>query len=148
LDQPEFSHRLTPALFYPMLAGIPSLEQAKRMMKEHYYNTKEFYGDYIIPSCARNDKSFNNDYWRGAIWGPMNFLVYLGLRQYDRSAATDLADKSYKMYLDAWKKHHYVFENINSDRGVSTSSDNKLNSDPYYHWGALMGIMEFMERSK
>jgi putative isomerase len=144
LDRPEFSYRLSPTLFYPMIAGVPSAEKASRMLKEHYYNPKEFYGTYIIPSISRNDKSFNNDYWRGAIWGPMNYLVYLGLKNYDKKAASELADKSYEMYSQAWKNHHYVFENINSVKGVSVE-DNKLNADPYYHWGALMGLMKFTE---
>ncbi len=147
LDNQQFSNRLSPALFYPMLAGIPSAKQAQRMMKEHYYNPQEFYGEYIIPSAARNDKSYDNDYWRGAIWGPMNFLVYLGLRDYDKAAAKELANKSYELYMKSWNDDHYVLENINSEKGVS-ASDNKLNSDPYYHWGALMGLMKFMEEGK
>lgn len=148
LDTSKFSPRLSPTLFYPMLAGIPSKQQSERMMTAHYYNPDEFYGDYVIPSCARNDKSFNNDYWRGAIWGPMNFLVYMGLRDYDKKAARELADKSYDLFLKAWNDHHYVFENINSVKGVGDKADNQLDCDPYYHWGALMGIMKFIEENK
>ena len=147
LDKPGFSQRLSPTLFYPMLAGIPSKEQADRMIKDHFFNPNEFYGKYMLPSCAFNDKSYNNDYWRGAIWGPMNLLVYLGLRDYDPKAATELADKSYHLFIDAWEKHGAVFENINSEKGVENRRD-QLNSDPYYHWGALMGIMKFMEEGK
>lgn len=140
LDSNRFSDRLSPTLFYPMMAGIASESQASRMMQEHYYNPAEFYGPYIIPSIARNDKSYNNDYWRGAIWGPMNFLVYLGLRQYDRAAANELAQRSGKLFQDAWIKHNYVFENINADKGIERTED-QVNSDPYYHWGALLGLM-------
>ncbi len=144
IDKPGFSNRLSPTLFYPMLAGIPSKVQANRMIAEHFYNTNEFYGEYMLPSCAFNDKSFDNNYWRGAIWGPMNFLVYLGLKDYDKKAATELADKSYDLYLQAWKKHGCVFENINSKKGVERIQD-QVNCNPFYHWGALMGIMKFME---
>jgi hypothetical protein len=70
----------------------------------------------------------------------MNFLVYLGLRQYNPAAATDLAQRSGKLFLDAWNKHHYVFENINSAKGVEHIED-QVNSDPYYHWGALLGFI-------
>lgn len=147
LDNQQFSDRLSPTLFYPMLAGIPSKNQARSIMKDHYYNPKEFYGEYIIPSIARNDQSYNNDYWRGAVWGPMNFLVYVGLREYDKEAASELADKSYSLFIKSWNNDHYVFENINSEKGVN-ASDNKLNSDPFYHWGALMCLMKFMEEHK
>lgn len=147
LDKAGSSKRLSPTLFYPMMANIASKEQAKRMIKEHFYNKDEFYGngDYLIPSCPFNDKSFDNNYWRGSIWGPMNFLVYLGLRNYDKQAATELADKSYNLYLKAWSEHGCVFENINSKTGVKQIKD-QLNSNPFYHWGALMGIMKFMEK--
>jgi hypothetical protein len=101
----------------------------------------------MLPSCAFNDKSYDNQYWRGAIWGPLNFLVYLGLKEYDSKAAVDLADKSYRLYSEAWEKHGAVFENINSQKGVENRKD-QLNSDPFYHWGALMGIMKFMEEGK
>ncbi len=147
LDSNEFSNRLAPTLFYPMLAGVPTAKQAQRMLKEHYYNPKEFYGEYIIPSLARNDKNYDNDYWRGAIWGPMNFLVYMGLRDYDTAAATELANKSYDLYLQAWKEHQYIYENINSEKGLAPEH-NRANSDPYYHWGALMGLMKFFNDGK
>lgn len=70
----KLSYRLTPTLFYPLLAKVPSLNQASRMMKEHFYNEKEFWGEFIMPSVARNDTAFNdNHYWRGRIWAPLNF---------------------------------------------------------------------------
>jgi hypothetical protein len=77
----EFSYRLSPTLFYPLLAKVPDQHQATRMMKEHFSNPEEFWGEYMIPSIARNDEAFaDNTYWRGRIWAPMNFLVYLGIR--------------------------------------------------------------------
>jgi len=144
LESNTFSDRLSPTLFYPMIAGIPSKEQAQTMLKNHYFNPKEFHGDYMIPSIARNDASYTNNYWQGAIWGPMNFLVYLGLKNYDTNAAKELAVKSYQLFEEAWLKHRYVFENIHAEKGV-VASDDQLNCDPYYHWGALMGLMQFIE---
>lgn len=143
----KFSTALSPTLFYPMLAGIPSKVQANRMITEHFYNPSEFYSDYMLPSCAFNDTRFDNNYWRGAVWGPMNFLVYLGLKEYDKKAATELSDKSYQLFLNAWQKHGAVFENINSLKGVEHIKD-QVNCNPFYHWGAMMGIMKFMENGK
>lgn len=144
-DQKTFSQRLSPTLFYPMTAGIATSKQAERMIGEHLQNPKEFYSDYMLPSCAFNDKSYDNQYWRGAIWGPLNFLVYLGLKDYDKATSDELADKSYSLFIEAWQKHGAVFENINSQKGVTNPKD-QLNSDPFYHWGALMGIMKFMQK--
>lgn len=144
LDSGLFSDRLSPTLFYPMIAGVPTAKRAQRMLREHFFNDEEFYGAYILPSCARNDKSYDNDYWRGAIWGPMNFLVYLGLRDYDPAAATELANKSYALFIDSWNEDHYVLENVNSEKGPRAMY-NKKNSDPYYHWGALLALMKFID---
>lgn len=144
LDRQESSTRLSPTLFYPMLAGIATPKQAERMIQAHLCNPNEFWGMYPLPSIAYNDKNFDNNYWRGSVWGPMNFLVYLGLKQYDPRVARKLAQKSYDPFMEAWKEHHYVFENINSIKGVMRSAD-QINSDPYYHWGALMGLMLFIE---
>ncbi|MEO7768400.1 MAG: trehalase family glycosidase [Ferruginibacter sp.] len=147
VDTLSFSKRLSPTLFYPMLAGIASPSQADRMFKEHFYNPKEFYGDVIMPSCSRNDKSFDIQYWRGSEWPPLNFLVYLGLRNYNKPAPKELAKKSYELFISAWTKDQCVYENINALKGVANRAD-QLNCDPFYHWGALMGIMQFMEEEK
>lgn len=144
LDRDAFSFRLSPTLFYPMIAGIPDSARVSRMLRAHYDNPSEFYGKYIIPSIARNDSSYNNEYWKGAIWPPMNFLVYMGLRKYNKPAASDLALRSSRLFMDAWSGH-FVLENINSDKGSSNYED-QVNADPFYHWGALMGLMEFMEK--
>ncbi len=58
------------------------------MIEKHLLNPEEFAGEWVIPSIARNDPAFKDqDYWRGRIWGPMNYLVYLGLDQYDDAEA-------------------------------------------------------------
>ena len=49
-------------------------------IQAHYENPKEFWGEWALPSIARNDPAFGDqNYWRGRIWAPMNFLVYLAL---------------------------------------------------------------------
>ena len=58
------------------------------MTQRHLLNPVEFWGEWVIPSIARNDPAFyDQNYWRGRIWGPMNFLVYLGLRNCDHPTA-------------------------------------------------------------
>ena len=142
-----FSNRLSPTLFYPMIAGIPGKSQAERIFNEHFYNEEEFYGDYILPSCARNDPEYDNLYWRGAIWGPMNFLAYIGIRNYSDKATEDLVGKSYDLFTNCWNKHGYILENIHAEKGNDHLED-QVNSDLFYHWGALMGLMKVMEDGK
>lgn len=143
LDTGEFSPALSPTNFYPMLAGCPE-RHVERMINEHYFNPEEFHGEYILPSIARNCPGFSdNDYWRGRIWGPMNFLVYLGMQNYDiPDARKDLIDKSYNLLMKNWKKNGGIFENYNS---VTGEGDDVYNADGFYHWGALLTFMGFLE---
>ena len=142
----KFSYRLSPTLFYPLLARVPSQEQAERMIKDHFYNPKEFWGEYILPSIARNDPAFkDNHYWRGRIWAPLNFLVYLGLRNYNLpQARKDLVEKSCNLLLKSWREERHVYENYSAETGRGSDEAKKW-SDPFYHWGALLGFMVFIE---
>jgi neutral trehalase len=143
----EFNTRLSPTNFYPMLARAADPNQAKTMIDKHLLNTKEFWGEWIIPSIARDDPAFpDQNYWRGRIWGPMNYLVYLGLRNYDDPAVSaDFAQKSYSLFLKEWREKGHVHENYNAIKGTG---DDVSNSDRFYHWGALLGYVEYLEQNK
>lgn len=142
----KFSYRLSPTLFYPLLAKVPGLQQAQRMMKDHFYNPDEFWGDYIMPSIARNDKAYkDNHYWRGRIWAPLNFLVYLGMRNYQLPRARrDMVEKSRNLLMKSWTDKHYVCENYNADNGLG--GEPKTWSDGFYHWGALLGMIALVDK--
>jgi len=144
-DTKEFYPRLSPTLFYPMMAEVSTDSQAKRMVEEHLVNPNEFWGEYVIPSISRNDSAYDdNTYWRGRIWGSMNFLVYLSLSNYNfPNVQSAFAEKSKDLMMRHWEEHGYIFENYNAE---TSEGDDVPNSDKFYHWGALMGIMELMEK--
>jgi len=141
LDAP--SRRISPTNFYALIGKAASQDQAERMMEEHFYNPDEFWGRHIMPSIARNDTAYvGMDYWRGSIWAPMNFLVYLGMRNYDLpQARKDLALKSRQLLLEEWGRDHFVRENYHAETGTGPGS----RSNPFYHWGALLGMIDLME---
>jgi len=145
LDTDTKSYRLSPTNFYPMLAKACTQQQAERMIREHYFNPTEFHGPYIMPSIARNDSAFkDNSYWRGRIWAPMNFLVYLGMLNYDvKDARADIVRKSKELLLKNWRENGGVFENYNS---VTGQGNDVNNADGFYHWGALLAFMEFIDK--
>ncbi len=136
--------RLSPTNFYPLLAGVATPEQAKHMIDKHLLNPKEFWGQWILSSIAMDDAAFGDqNYWRGRIWGPMNYLVYLGLMKYDDSdTRRAFAQKSYELFLKEWKENGHVHENYNAILGTG---DDVKNSDRFYHWGALLGYVEYLE---
>ena len=137
--------RLSPTNFYPLLAHAATPEQARTMIEKHLKNSEEFWGEWVIPSIERNDPAFKDqDYWRGRIWGPMNYLIYLGLQNYaDLDVRKDFAAKSYALFLKEWTEHGHVHENYNA---ITGSGDDVSSSDRFYHWGALLGYIEYLEQ--
>jgi len=131
--------------FYPLLSKTATDAQAERMINEHLLNEDEFWGEWVIPCSPRNDPAFkDNDYWRGRIWGPTNFLVYQGLREYDcADVRQELASKSNALLMKDWLARGYIYENWNS---VTGEGDDVGNSDKFYHWGALLGYITLLEK--
>jgi putative isomerase len=146
LQKGVFNIRTSPTNFYPLLARAATPQQADRMIGEHLLNLQEFWGKWVIPATPRNDPAFKDqEYWRGRIWGPMNFLVYLGLRNYDRpDVRKELAKKSLELFQEEWDTKRHVHENYNSITGVG---DDVSSSDRFYHWGALLALIEYMEET-
>lgn len=143
----ELNARTSPTNFYPLLARGATPEQAQRMVREHLLNPDEFWGKWVIPATPRNDPAFpDQNYWRGRIWGPMNFLVYLGLRNYDEPAArAELGKKSLELFEGEWNANHHVHENYNA---ITGTGDDVSSSDRFYHWGALLALIEYMEETE
>lgn len=150
-DTGHLSPRISPTNFYPLLAKAPSQKQALRMINEHLLNPHEFYGEWMIPSISRKDPTFiEQDYWRGRIWAPMNFLVYLGLCNYDLPEARDIiAKKSHRLMMNNVRLNGRIYENYNTLTGnLCDPDEGGRNGDSFYHWGALLGFIEILEMKR
>jgi putative isomerase len=136
-----------PANFYPMLAGAATPAQAEAMIEKHLLNPNQFWGQWVIPSIAHDDPAFQDqDYWRGRIWGSMNYLVYLGRCNYDDpTSRRQFAQKSYDLFLKECHEKGHVHENYNA---ITGTGDDVSSSDRFYHWGALLGYIEYLERDQ
>lgn len=143
-DTGEFSRRLSPTNFYALFSSrVTSARRAR--IAQHYFDPNEFYGEWMLPSIARNDPAYpEQEYWRGRVWAPMNFLVYLAMRGYDDLAKVraDLAQKSESLLMKEWTEYRHIHENYNADTGEGCDS---AHSDRFYHWGALLGIIAMAE---
>ncbi len=139
-DTGEFSTRISPTNFYALYNKTTTPHQCKKMM-EVLYDPNQFWGQWVIPSISRSDVAYKDQsYWRGRIWAPMNYLVYIGLRMHVETlgAAADLAKKSKELILKEWLEHGHIHENYCADTGEGC---NKWNSDKFYHWGALLALI-------
>lgn len=141
----KFSKVLSPTLFYPLIAKVATEKQAQRMIEAHLENPEEFAIDWMLPSVSANHADYKKEaYWKGAVWSPLNFLVYLGLRNYDALGARQkLAQKSQLLLDKEWLRKGYVPENWSSISGAA--DDPKLISTRFYGWGGLMGTLMFIE---
>jgi hypothetical protein len=147
VDTGELSRRISPTNFYSLLARAATPEQAERMIREHFYNPAEFWGEWVLPSIARSDPAYSEQsYWRGRIWGPMNFLTYISLRRGGQpQARRDLVEKSKALLLKSWRTHGHVLENYNAETGDNTVAQGKAGGDSFYYWGGLLGTIALME---
>jgi hypothetical protein len=132
----KFSHRLSPTNFYPLFAGIATPDQAQCMIKEHLLNPKEFWGKYVAPTIARNDRAFSDQfYWRGDIWGPTNYMLYQGINRYRfDEVAREFARKNYDLFMDDWTSNQHDNEQYHAWGGNG-------GGDPHYTWGALLCLV-------
>ncbi len=140
----RLSPRWSPTSFFPMVAGIAPSQRAERLVREHLLNPREFWGEWVIPSIARSDPAYpDNDYWRGRIWGPFNFLVAEGLRRYRYDdIAAKLAAKSLALFLKNWRADGGIYENYNADTG---RGGDVWNAARLYHWGGLLAYVAIQE---
>ncbi len=138
----SFSPRKAASNFYPLLARIPDARRASLLVKR-LLNPKEFWGEYILPTTSRDDPLYKDQqYWRGTICPPTNYLVYQGLKACGFDAvAGELAQKSLALFLRSWKNFQLCPENFDSRTG-------EAGGQRYQSWGplfALIAVEEYLD---
>lgn len=141
-----------PPNLYPLITGSPTLTRVEGMLQRYYLNASEWCGGaqqctFGPPSISRANPAFKEqNYWRGRVWGPMNYLLWLGLQQYTvtgstlvAQAAAGLAAQSQATFLVEWLKNHHIMENYDALDG--TGCETAGNANPFYHWGALTALV-------
>lgn len=100
--------------FWPMVAGIASPGQVRRMVA-HLRDEREFWRPFVFPTLAADEKEYQfptGAYWRGAVWAPTNYAIIKGL---EACGEEDLATEATERYLAAmnevFRKTGTVFEN-------------------------------------
>lgn len=106
--------KMTSGGFWPMIAGIASPEQVRRMVV-HLKDDKKFWRPFVFPTLAADEKEYNNPtggYWRGAVWAPTNYAIIKGLEACGEEAfATEATEKYLAGMNTVFQKRGTVFEN-------------------------------------
>ena len=90
--------------------------QTPRGFADHLRNPQEFWGEYVLPTVARNDPKFDPDtMWRGPVWANVNYFFVEALQQiHERDLASALREKT----LDMIMANDSIYEYYNSETGV------------------------------
>ena len=130
-----FLTRLTPMNFYPLICGAPDANRAARILKVLTDPTL-FWGRWKIPTVPYNDPVWpRQDYWRGPVWGPANYLVFQGLKRYASSGQLNqFAQSSVDLFMRNWTARGVCGE-------LYRSTDGNQGSDPHYTWGSLLCLI-------
>ncbi len=136
------SPRVAASNFLPLIAGVPSGERARRMV-DVLRDPARFWGEWVLPTISRDDPAFDDQqYWRGSIWPPMNYLVLQGLRRYGfDELASELAWKGALMFLADRRRTGFCRENFDARSGRGRGRR-------FQSWGplfALGAIEEFVD---
>ncbi|WP_419936480.1 MGH1-like glycoside hydrolase domain-containing protein [Candidatus Palauibacter sp.] len=144
LDELPAGHspRVAASNFLPLIAGVPSARRARRMVGV-LRDPARFWGKWVLPTISRDDPAFDDQqYWRGSIWPPMNYLVLQGLRRYRfDELASELAWKGALMFLADRRRTGFCRENFDARSGRGRGRR-------FQSWGplfALGAIEEFVD---
>lgn len=129
----------TASHFLVLAAGIPPADRARRMV-EHLTDPSLFWGDRVVPTISRSDPRFaEQQYWRGTIWPPINYLVHMGLARYgfDGQAAA-VAERGARMFLEDRRRTGLCRENFDSRTGEG-------GGQRHQSWGPLFALAALEE---
>jgi putative isomerase len=123
---------VTPFNLFPLWTGQLPANIRSRLIA-HLTNPDEFWGEYVIPTVARNDPHYDPDsMWRGPVWANINYFFIEALQQVgERKLAATLCQKT----LDLIMSHNMIAEYYNSETGAIPEK-----AAPAFGWTASVFI--------
>jgi putative isomerase len=105
---------VTPFNLYPLWTG-QLLQDIRDRLIAHLTNADEFWGEYVIPSVARNDSHFDPEtMWQGPVWVNINYFFIEALRQVGEY---DLARTLREKTLELVMSQSGIYEYYNAETG-------------------------------
>jgi hypothetical protein len=135
----SFTPARTAGQFLVLAAGIPPDDRARRMV-EHLTDPSLFWGDFVVPTLSRDDPRFaEQQYWRGTIWPPMNYLIHMGLARYGfDTEAAEVAERGARMFLADRERTGLCRENFDARTGEG-------GGQRHQSWGPLFALTALEE---
>ncbi len=93
----------------PLFGRCATKKQAKKLISL-CFSKKDFNPDIMVSTTSKKSKQFNNlKYWRGPVWpAPINWLIYEGMKNYDKFKAEKLRKNTLKI-VEYNKKFPIIF---------------------------------------
>lgn len=105
---------ITPFNLYPLWTSQLPATYNKRLIA-HLTNPDEFWGEYVIPTVARNDPNYDpTRMWRGPIWANINYFFIEALQQIGE---VDLARIVRQKTLELIMSHRNIYEYYDAETG-------------------------------
>ncbi|HTJ31751.1 MAG TPA: trehalase family glycosidase [Dactylosporangium sp.] len=143
-DDGSFDVHLAPSMLYPLLAGIPDPDRARRAVRT-LLTPELLGGSPPLPSVSRSDPGYDRHYMRGRIWGPIAFLVVEGLRRYALDSHVDhIVDELLGIFRFEWEQHSHVHENYFSSPDEDIHPF-EARSDFLLSWGNLLAYLAMQQ---
>lgn len=146
-----YTHILTPASFWPVLAGASGKYRARKMAA-FALDPGRLGGNRPWKSVSASDSAYvekGGQYWRGGIWLP---TAYMGIKALEASGLQQMADETsanlLRQMLAVYKdfEPHTIWEcyNPSADRPALDKKGNLVRKD-FCGWSALGPISLFIE---
>lgn len=140
LHEEEPVRVVTPFNLYPLWTGqLP--EHIRDRLLAHLTNPEMFWGEYAIPTVARNDSHYNPEHmWRGPVWVNINYFFIEALKQIGQhELAHDLRRKTLELIM----KHQNIYEYYNAETGEAPATAADI-----FGWTAAVFIDLAIEASR
>lgn len=110
--------------FLPLWAGIPTKEQADRMVKENLLDDRAFWAPYGVRTLSKYEKMYrivgtcNPSSWQGGVWILSNYFVFKGLVRYGYiTEAEALAKKTVDLLYEDHQENGAFHEYYDPESG-------------------------------
>jgi glycogen debranching enzyme len=132
-------------MFWPMLAEIAPPDRVDGMVAE-LMNPASFSRRNGVPSLSADSAGYtggpqgSGQYWRGAVWPPIQCMVQEGLRRNGRwELARTLAEKYASAVVETYHKQRDITENLAPDRPLACGVGK------FVGWGGVGPVANLIE---